>query len=255
MLKERIPERISRRTFLALVGAATVGKTAYEIGKRLPFLSSTASPEFSPKEIEQLKDFDVVLVFNPGGLGHTSLEEDPGWKEILEKTQEELENRGYKTAILEELRQKSPLSSLSPENTVMRIKQLTELFPNLKIVLTGRSTGASFIENVLRALPENNQVLAIEAIRPFGDRNPLVAPKRTLMVEYPQTDPLEEGNIREIFKGILSSDVFIGKGGDWGIGRLRVDLRWPEHDSCCSWNPQIENVVKEFLDIYFPSKK
>jgi len=250
-----LKERISRRDFLTLTGVAGAGIAVYEIGKRLPYFQSISSPEFFQKEIEQFKDFDVVLIFNPGGWGHTSLEKDPGWKEILEKTRGELENRGYKTAILEELRQKSPLSSLSPENTVMRIKQLTELFPNLKIILTGRSTGASFIENVLRALPENTQVLAIEATRPLGNRNPLAVPNRTLLIKNPQVDPLEEGNIWGILKNGLPPRVFIGEGGDFGIRKLRIDFQLPEHDSCCSWNPQIESVVKEFLDIYFPSKK
>ena len=137
----------------------------------------------------------------------------------------------------------------------MRIKQLTELFPNLKIILTGRSTGASFIENVLRALPENTQVLAIEATRPLGNRNPLAVPNRTLLIKNPQVDPLEEGNIWGILRNGLPPRVFIGQGGDFGIGKLRVDFQLPEHDNCCFWNPEIANGVEEFLDIYFPLKK
>jgi len=250
-----LKERISRRDFLTLTGVAGAGIAVYEIGKRLPYFQSISSPEFFQKEIEQFKDFDVVLVFNPGGWGYTSLEKDPGWKEILEKTRGELENRGYKTTILEELRPKNLLSSSSAQNTARKIEQLTSSLPNLKIILTGRSLGASFVESVLKTLPENNQILAIEATRPFENRNPAVAPKRTLLIENPQIDPLEEGNIWGILRNGLPPRVFIGQGGDFGIGKLRVDFQLPEHDNCCFWNPEIANGVEEFLDIYFPLKK
>ena len=86
-----LKERISRRDFLTLTGVAGAGIAVYEIGKRLPYFQSISSPEFFQKEIEQFKDFDVVLIFNPGGWGHTSLEKDPGWKEILEKIRGERE--------------------------------------------------------------------------------------------------------------------------------------------------------------------
>lgn len=250
-----LKERISRRDFLILAGVTGAGIAAHEIEKRLPYFQSTSSPEFSQKEIDQLKDFDVVLIFNPGGWGHTPLEEDPGWKEILEKTRGELENRGYKTTILEELRPKSLLSSSSAQNIARKIEQLTSSLPNLKIILTGRSLGASFIESVLTILPESSQILAIEATRPFGNRNPLVAPKRTLLIENSQIDPLEKGNIGEILREGLPPRVFIGKGGDFGVRRLRVDFQLSEHDSCCFWNPEIAIGVEEFLDIHFPSKK
>lgn len=231
-------ERISRRAFVRLGLGLAGGALLYETGKRLPFFQSLQ--EFSQEEIEQFEGIDIALIFNPAGWGYTSLEEDRNWQEILENIKEELENRGYKTKIFEEFRRKGPFSPLSAstENTTKKIEELTKLFPELKIVLTGRSSGATFAEGILEAFLENNQILAIEAIRPFEKKNPLVAPERTLVIENPELDPLQQGNIREILKAFLSPTIF----------------RIPEHDSCCSWNLRVAETVKEFLDTHFPAK-
>lgn len=233
-------ERISRRAFVKKLALGVAGGIAtYEAGKRVPFFEPL--PEFSQEEIEQFKGIDIALIFNPGGWGYTSLEEDLGWKEILENIKKELEERGYKTKIIEEFRRKGPFSPLSAStgNTTKKIEELTRLFPELKIVLTGRSSGATFAEGVLEAFPENNQILAIEAIRPFEKKSPLIAPERTLVIENPELDPLQQGNIREILKAYLSPTIF----------------HIPEHDSCCSWNLQVAETIKEFLDTHFPAKK
>lgn len=252
MSKERLH---SRRKFIAFALGLAGGIAAREAGKRLPFFEPL--PEFSQEEIEQFKGIDIALIFNPGGWGYTSLEEDPGWKEILENIEKELKNRGYKTKIFEEFRRKGPFLPLSVSvvNTVKKVGQLAESLPELKIILAGFSSGASFVEGILKALPENRQILAIEAIRPFEKGNPLVAPERTLVIKNPHSDPVQEGNIREILRGCLPPSIFIGEGGDFGIGKLRMDFQFPGHDSCCSWNSEIAEVAREFLDLHFPSKE
>lgn len=256
MLKEKAPQ-ISRRAFLTLAAITAAGIAANEIGKRLSFFQPISSPEFSQKDLEELKDVRALLLFFSGGGGYTSLEKDPGWQEMLLKIKKELESRGYKTKILEDLRRRGPFSPLfaSPENSVKKIQQLLESVPGVKIVLAGRSTAASFIEQILKVLPENNQILAIEAGRPFENISLLAAPKRTLVIENPQSDAIQEGNIWGILKDLSTPSVFLGEGVDFGIEKLRVNWQFPGHDECCSWTPEITKSIKGFLDIYFPPKK
>lgn len=223
-------ERIDRRTLFKLVAFGAVGAAAiYETEGR---------PPLSPEEIKKLKEFDVLLFFCPGGLGYTPLEKDPKWKELLEKTREELENQGYKTKIFEELRRKSLFSIFTVGQTTNKIKELTSL-TNLKIIFTGRSSGALFIENVLRTLPENDQVFAIEVARPWGTKITSVSPERTLLIENPN-DPWQKGDLREIFK-----TASLGRGGT---------LLVPEHENGYAWD-QVSGPIKDFLNLHFPPKK
>lgn len=222
-------ERIGRRTFFKIAALGAVNAA----------LCKTESPPLlSPEEIKKLKEFDVLLFFCPGGLGYTPLEKDPKWKELLEKTQDELENQGYKTKILEELRQKSLFSIFSVEQTTKKIRQLTSL-TNLKIILTGRSSGALFIENVLRTLPDNDRILAIEVARPWGTKIASFSPERTLLIENPN-DPWQKGDLGEVFK-----TASLGRGGA---------LLVPEHENGYAWD-QVSGLIKNFLNIHFPQKK
>ena len=144
-----------------MVGA---GLTAYGATRQLEKVEETLFlfghkpplPEKGPlsqKEIEEFKDTDALLLFCPGGFGHTSLQEDPGFKELLENVQIELKNQGYPTKILEELRRKSYFSSFWVENTVMKIKQLTDSFSRPENYSHRPQHRRSFYRKCLKILP------------------------------------------------------------------------------------------------------
>lgn len=253
MLKYRLMERkISRRDFLRLAGGAAATIVAYKLGRQFISTEENSSESSPAIDIEPFKGSDVALLFTSGGWGRTSLAEDPDWQEILEKVKGELENRGYTPTIAEERREDSLLSFLAVKRTVEKIDFLTTSLPGLKVIFIGRSSAALFIENLLRALRETDRVLAIEASRPLGERSALVAPDRTLVIPNPEGDPLEKGDVGEILRQ-SSVRVFMGKGGDLGLGPLRFDFVLPAHQ-CCPWNSQTEELVKNFLNLHFPNK-
>ena len=79
------------------------------------------------------------------------------------------------------------------------------------------------------------------------------SPEKTLEIQNGQ-DSLEAGNLLSIIGSNLPPKMFIGQGGDWGIGPLRFDLQAPGHTTDTHWKPQAMEDVRSFLQTYFPKK-
>lgn len=240
---------------------------ARAILKLIPsFLAKRRSPKARQKffnkiiqNVKNLEKVDIALVFNAGGWGYTSLDYDPSWRQILENIKTELENRGYKAAIIEARRRESFFEianahklSDSTRKIASEINKLRKKYPGVKIILAGKSSGASFVEKLLENINKDN-VLAIEAGLPFWAKKRPAAPAKTLIFKSRKPDTLVRGDLLEILVSNFPPRIFIGKGGHFGVWKIRVKFEAPNHD-IYFWDGQMARTVKNFLNPHFPKK-
>ncbi len=174
------------------------------------------------------KDKDFVVIFNSGGWGGNLLETSLGWRSIFTGIESELANSGYTSLLLDYRRTVETLRGCwdelveritgypsKAEVLAGRVEFLTNHNPELRVILTGESTGIIICDSVMNILENNPQVYSIQTGPPFWHEN--IVLDRTLLLTH---------------NGIVP-DSF-SQGDFWGIvwGNLRYWLRLsqPEDD-------------------------
>ena len=214
----------------------SIRKEAYELATRL-FDDPARCDEFTEELIEmyaQTQNKDFLLVYNAGGLGGGTMADDPEWPSVLNGIQQELRDLGYDSLIVEHQRAEGGIAGLAGEmeqiphyysvkapELAAKIAFLTSYNPHLRVIITGRSNGAAFCNEVITLLETNPQVYSIQAgrsswyIGPVSERTLLIdhngimpdamsrgdflAIIRANLVRLPTTYPPEEGSMK-IFK-------------------------------------------------------
>lgn len=182
---------------------------AEELGDRLSW-----SDESTDELLEWYgiaKDIDVLLVYNTGGLGGSPMEEDEEWPTVLEAVQSELTDLGHTSDIVEFKRGGygsgelvptigdvfNMFSETAPE-LAGRLRFLLSYCPELRVIVTGRSTGAAFCREVMRLLEPETNIYSIQAGLPVW-YNSSFKDARTFTIEE-DDDPLSNGNIGALIK-------------------------------------------------------
>ncbi len=175
-------------------------------------------------------DQDFVVIFNPGGWGWDPVSEIPGWESILFGIKGTLSDAGYKTLLIDYKRTRHGLNgiigeaevlfSLQPikaEELAVRVTFLTEHLPNLRVILTGESNGATIADDSLRLLKDNIRVFAIETGPPVW--HPSLDFERSLVIKNNgvQDDTFSNGNVILILRSNLESIFGIYSGGKGDI--------------------------------------
>lgn len=163
-------------------------------------------------------DSDVVIIFNSGGWGWSSVSESFGWMGILEGIEDCLMEFGYSVISFDykrtseslagcvgEISDGAGLSSLKSEELAMRVTFLTSEIPGLRVIIAGESNGAALCEKSRYFLGENPDVCYIETGPPFW--YPATSSERVLVVNdngrHPDT--FSSGNIFAIIGANLES--------------------------------------------------
>ena len=128
----------------------------------------------------EVKDNDVVIIFNSGGWGWNSTQQTPGWSGILDGIKSELERLGYSSIVLNYRRTSGGVYGCArefyeaarqypskAEDLAKRIEFLTEHVPGLKVIITGESTGTIISDRTMVLLKDNPQVYSIQTGMPF----------------------------------------------------------------------------------------
>ncbi len=110
---------------------------------------------------------DVIIIFNSGGWGDTSLEEAQDFTPIIKGIQETLNEWGYNSIVIPYQRTedtflgklagtKDFFNSFSSSSEILAkdLKQLAENLPEKKIIMAGLSNGGAFVEETVRKIPE-----------------------------------------------------------------------------------------------------
>ncbi|KPJ73235.1 hypothetical protein AMJ48_02100 [Parcubacteria bacterium DG_74_1] len=182
------------------------------------------SPTGFPEHI-QLEEFlnpvpqaDVIIIFNSGGWGNTSLEEAKDFAPIIEGIQKTLNDWGYNSLVIPYARTKDDFfgriagakdflnSFESSSNLLAReIESLVEKMPDKKVIVTGLSAGGAFANETYEKISEEarGSVIVITAGTPFWAN--ISEPENILQLNNAGKDSLAKGKIKILLFSLLNS--------------------------------------------------
>ncbi len=205
-------------------------------------------------------DKDFVVIFNPGGWGWDPVSEIPGWESILKGIDCTLADFGYDTLLVDYKRTRhgfngiigeiEGLLGVRPAKTqelAFRINFLTEHVPDLRVIITGESNGASFADDVLFLLKDNPRVYAIESGPPVWHACLDLGRSLIICNNGVQDDTFSNGDIILILRSNLESAFGIYEGGR---GDILLYIGAPGH--YYTWEyPAVREQVVGFLTEHF----
>jgi hypothetical protein len=201
-------------------------------------------------------DKDFVVIFNPGGWGWDPVSEIAGWESILLGIKSKLGDAGYKTLLMDYKRTRHGFNGVIGETEVLfglqpikaeelaaRVTFLTEHLPNLRVILTGESNGATIADDSLRLLKDNLRVFAIETGPPVW--HPSLDFERSLIIKNNgvQDDTFSNGNVILILRSNLESIFGIYSGGK---GDILLYIGAPGH--YYNWDYiRVRSLIERFI--------
>ena len=205
----------------------------------------------------EAKDRDFIIVFNPGGWGW-NITRASGWGSILDGIKAQLESQGYQTLVFNYRRTSSGVTGVIREffeaatsypkkarDLATRIQFLTNNFPNLRVIITGESTGTVISDKTMGILKNDPRVYSIQTGTPFWHK-PSALDRTLLMNTNGATiDTFSYGDIPAVVWATVKSCFGISSPDD-KPGNILLWLKAPGHDY--SWQyPGVYNGVVNFI--------
>lgn len=164
------------------VDEATLRQLAYDFAFDL-YADANRAQSFSDDLValhRACQNTDFLLVYNTGGFGGGTMEDDPEWPGILEGMKEELAKLGHSAKIVEHQRGRNGLGGFADEIRLLRQDYrskavdlaakfgfLTRFNPDVTVILTGRCFGGMLCNQAMPLLKDNPQILSVQAGIPF----------------------------------------------------------------------------------------
>lgn len=214
------------------------------------------SPEVIPENLQpqEVLDIaankDVIIIFNPGGWGNTPLEEAEDFAPIIEGIELTLNEWGYNSIVIPYTRTKDNLFGkitgikeffnsfqYSSEDLSERIEFITKNFPDKKIIITGLSSGASFVNETYEKISGEvkDSVYAIAAGTPFWTS--AQESDNVLLLDNDGKDSLAKGNVESLLLSLVKTPF---TGGFQATGH---DYFW--------FSPEVNSQIITFLESKF----
>lgn len=210
----------------------------------------------------EARDADVILFFNPGGWGWNLIEASPGWRSIFNGIEDELDQMGYTSFLLDYRRTELTAQGIIDELVELlraypskaealssRVEFLTRHIPEARVIVTGESDGTVIADKVMRQLQHNQQVYSIQTGPPFWHRS--ASRDRTLVVDdngfHPDT--FTRGEVGAMIWASLQEMVGIPQAPE-DSGRVLTFLRAPGHDYRWMY-PGVRSQISDFLRANF----
>lgn len=214
----------------------------------------------------EVKDLDVVIVFNSGGWGWNLTNETPGWASILDGIKSQLESQGYNSLVLNYRRTGGGITGCIKEfyeaatryphkakDLAWRVEFLTDHLPNLRIIVAGESTGTVISDKTMGILKDKAQVYSIQTGTPFWHKP--TALDRTLLMNSNGrgVDTFSYGNVPAMIWATVKGWFGLTSPED-NPGSILSWLKAPGHDY--SWQyPGVCSEVEKFLEENFGDKE
>ncbi|MFH1582306.1 MAG: hypothetical protein ABIA08_00920 [bacterium] len=215
----------------------------------------------SQEVLKDVSENDFIIIFNPGGWGDVPMSEADDFLPIVQGIQNNLNERGYKTVIIPYMRTEEGLSgklsgtkdffsryAFSSEKFAAELEELVKQFPDKKIILTGLSNGAAFVNETYKRISENikDSLYAIAVGTPFWAKK--VEDKNILQLDNNGRDTLSNGEIGSLFFAAVKAPF------DWLISNIKGDnisiakaFKAKGHDY--SWDsPEVNSEIVIFLE-------
>jgi hypothetical protein len=201
-------------------------------------------------------DKDFIVIFNPGGWGWDPVSEIKGWESILNGIDGKLSELGYNSLLMDykrtrhgfngivgEMEELLGLQPAKAQELAARIDFITEHLPDIRVIITGESNGATIADKALQLLKDNTRVFAIETGPPVWHAG--FDFERSLIItdNGEQADTFSSGDVILILRANAESAFGIYRGGK---GDILLYIGAPGH--YYSWDyPAVREQVSQFL--------
>lgn len=214
----------------------------------------------------EAKEKDLVVIFNSGGWGWTSLEDSEQWQSVFIGMDSIFIERGYKLLWLDYKRTADNLLGCLNEfaelttdyaskaqNLASRVKFLTSSFPDIRIIIAAESNGTVIADSVMNNLIGNQQIYSIQTGPPFWHEATML--DRTLVLKHNGINPdsFSHGDFRAMIWGTVQALFGILQPED-DSGNILYYVRAPGHDY--QWQyPGVGPEITRFLKSHFTVKR
>ncbi len=207
------------------------------------------------------RDKDIVVIFNSGGFGWTSIEDSPQAQGFVVGLESVLVASGYRVLLLEHFRTAETLNGglsefmaeagLYPskaKDLALRVEFLTDHIPGISVILTGQSNGSAICERVMSILKGNRQVYSIQLGPPFW--NDSAFPVRSLVMRSNGLvpDSFSQGDLFTIIRANLEALFGISQDSP---GHILLYIGAPGHDYRWEYEA-VRSQVTDFLNKHWP---
>jgi hypothetical protein len=214
----------------------------------------------------EVKEKDVVLIFNPGGWGSKLLEDSPGWYDIANGIRAELSELGYSSLVVDYRRTGQSFRGVMSEfaevlrqypsktrNLASRVEFLARNDPGLKIIVAGESNGSIISDRAMTVLRDNPSVYSIQTGPPFWHRQATL--DRTLILNDNGITPdsFSRGDVVTVVWTSLKALFGFTSNEEEEPGRILYFLRAPGHDYRWQY-PVVYSEITQFLHDNFGIK-
>jgi len=210
----------------------------------------------------EVKGNDVVIIFNSGGWGWNLTQQTPGWAGILDGIKSELHKLGYSSNVLnyrrtgkgvfgcvQEFFESARGYPSRAEDLAKRIEFLTENIPDVRVIITGESTGTVITDRTMVLLRDNLHVYSIQTGMPFWHKPGFSG--RTLLINTNgrTVDTFSDGKVPVIVRKSFKSWIGLSSPED-EPGDIISWLKAPGHHYTWEY-PGVYTKVIEFLQNHF----
>ena len=205
-----------------------------------------------------LRDTDVLVLFNSGGYGWTSLDKAIGYASIVNAIESDLTSRGCAVTVLSyqrayrtlrgyisEILNSGAKSIAKPKELTLRLRFLWRYLPNLRILMTAESNGTVMSNQVMRLLPDEPRLFSIELGPPFWYDSLPNERILNLRSNGKVPDAFSYGHWRRAFQA--NFDALRGKGRQ-AAGNILLYIGAPGHDYNWHDYPFIREKVIQFIE-------
>ncbi len=211
------------------------------------------------------RDADIVVFFNSGGMGWNYIVDTPGWATIIDGITSEIKELGYRPLVLnysrtskglwgsvQEAIEASTRYSKKVVGMEKRVEFLIDHLPDLRVIITGESTGTTIAEEAMGFFRDKPNVYSIQTGSPWWYMT--TDQERTLRINTNGTceDAFNKGNVPGMiwvtFKGWIGLSSPADNPGD-----ILKFLKAPGHHY--SWTyPDVSSEIIKFLEENFTKK-
>ena len=211
----------------------------------------------SEEILGKAKNSDIIIIFNSGGWGNTPLEKAEDFAPIIAGIQETLSNLGYNSVVVPYKRTRDKIAGAkdflssfdySSEILAKDLEFLTEKLPDKKIIITGLSNGAAFVNKTYGKISDKtkNSIYAIGAGAPFWSDS--FVSDNILQLNNKEKDTLVRGNIIPLLSSLIKAPF------EWISGKINGEnltfsqaFQLSHHEYY--WNsPEVGPVIVSFLE-------
>lgn len=210
-------------------------------------------------------DADIVIFFNSGGMGWGYVTDTPGWASILEGITTELKELGNRPLVLNYSRTSKGLWGSVKEaieastryhkkviGVEKRVEFLIDHLPDLKVIITGESTGTTITEEAMGSFRDRPNVYSIQTGNPWWYMTS--DGERTLRLNTNGTceDAFNKGNVPGMIWFTFRNWIGLSSPAD-NPGDILKFLKAPGHHYAWKY-PVVSSEITKFLEENFTKK-